>query len=70
MLRQRRTPRRISSIVGGEGLKNGQNGKKKIVHLDIPIAMLNYQEDWIEVNKGAPGPEISIFSIFKPQKSP
>ena len=27
---------------------------KKIVHLDIPIAMLNYQKDWIEVNMGGP----------------
>ena len=52
------------------GPKTGQNGKKKFLPLDIPIMMLNHQRNWIEVNLGAPGPGMIIFSIFQPQKSP
>ena len=48
VLRQRRTPRRISSW--GRGSEKWPKWQKKIVHLDIPIAMLNYQKDWIVVN--------------------
>ena len=43
---------------------------KKNLPLDIPIMMLNHQRNWIEVNLGAPGPGMIIFSIFQPQKSP
>ena len=56
--------------------KKAQGGEKiakipkKKLPLDIPIVMLNRQKIWIEVNVGAPGPGMIIFSIFQPQKYP
>ena len=35
---------------------------KKNLPLEIPIMMLNHQKNWIEVNLGAPGPGMIIFT--------
>ena len=43
---------------------------KKNLPLDIPIMMLNHQKNWIEVNLGAPGPGMIIFTRRRRRRTP
>ena len=43
---------------------------KKKLPLDIPIMMLNHQKNWMEVNLGAPGPGMIIFTRRRRRRTP